>query len=399
MTPKITILFIGGLGISVLEYLELTNFNNKTLLSRLNTIADLYAVDTRIGQGIQINGVKRITAETLGAGGNIEVAKQSFNRIESQVTKIVSESDFIFLVAGFGGGTGTAYTSKIVEICKHLNKQPVIIATSPKTSEQDDIDKMTNYETIINEIHSQSSYSIIDLLRLEEYTASQHPSSLSGFVSMEVWKNLNGFFTLQNKSGIDFADIRKAFSYCGEFHLAHVKGENYKDLYFKALDTKLYRHKILNISSNLGWFLGDWTNYEVNWVHSSQQRKSIQNAYNKYSTSIMITEQKELLLLNAGMNSTVNKESQLTLDFDCTLFDEIIEANPYMNKNISNLSKSEKLRLKQDEILNYRNLNPGISKLKVAEWINDNFHFGVNSEDVRNLLRTVKAGNNSVTIR
>ncbi|NLF34601.1 MAG: cell division protein FtsZ, partial [Clostridiales bacterium] len=66
-----------------------------------------------------------------GAGSNPEVGRKSAEESRSQLSKIMEETDMVFITAGMGGGTGTGAAPIVADIAKEAGILTVGVVTKP----------------------------------------------------------------------------------------------------------------------------------------------------------------------------------------------------------------------------------------------------------------------------
>lgn len=66
-----------------------------------------------------------------GTGGNIDLAKRAVEENQGEVEKVIADVDLLFLVAGFGGGTGTGAAPEIARMATQLKTPTVGVVILP----------------------------------------------------------------------------------------------------------------------------------------------------------------------------------------------------------------------------------------------------------------------------
>ena len=122
---KITVLGIGSGAMHAINYLSAQKPDNvelvcvntdKQLLERAKTKTLLIGKDLTNG---------------LGTVGNPDRAKRAAELSKEEIKNIIKDVDLLFLIACFGGGTGTGASVKIAEIAKELNIKTYALLTYP----------------------------------------------------------------------------------------------------------------------------------------------------------------------------------------------------------------------------------------------------------------------------
>ena len=78
------------------------------------------------------------TSKGLGAGMNPEIGKASAEEAFDSIKSLLSDTDMLFITAGFGGGTGTGASPVIAKIAKEMDILTVGVVTKPFKWEGDE---------------------------------------------------------------------------------------------------------------------------------------------------------------------------------------------------------------------------------------------------------------------
>ena len=127
----VSVVGIGGCGCNAVDMLYQLGVNKHATLIAINTDSAALnhcALDNKILIGEDLTNGYGAGADP---GVGLEAAKESRNGILDQLQKC----DFVILVSGLGGGTGTGATPYIAELAKELDKPCICIATLPFESE------------------------------------------------------------------------------------------------------------------------------------------------------------------------------------------------------------------------------------------------------------------------
>lgn len=71
----------------------------------------------------------------LGAGANPEIGQKAAEESIEEITKLMENSDMVFITAGMGGGTGTGAAPIIAKAAKDMGKLTIGVVTKPFTFE------------------------------------------------------------------------------------------------------------------------------------------------------------------------------------------------------------------------------------------------------------------------
>ncbi len=122
---KIIVLGIGSGAMHTINYLSAQKPDNvelvcvntdKQLLERAKTKTLLIGKDLTNG---------------LGAVGNPDRGKRAAELSKEEIKNAIKDADLLFLIACFGGGTGTGSSVKIAEMAKELNIKTYALLTYP----------------------------------------------------------------------------------------------------------------------------------------------------------------------------------------------------------------------------------------------------------------------------
>jgi cell division protein FtsZ len=156
---------------------------------------------------IQLGGT---VTKGLGAGANPEIGKKAALEDYETISKVLSDSDMVFITAGMGGGTGTGAAPVIAKLARELGALTVGVVTKPFIFEGKKRFKQAE-EGIRNLEESVDSLITIPNQRLL-YLAGENLSLIDTFKRAdEVLLNaVRGISDLINNTGhinADFADV------------------------------------------------------------------------------------------------------------------------------------------------------------------------------------------------
>lgn len=156
---------------------------------------------------IQLGGT---VTKGLGAGANPEIGKKAALEDYEAISKVLSDSDMVFITAGMGGGTGTGAAPVIAKLARELGALTVGVVTKPFIFEGKKRFKQAE-EGIRNLEESVDSLITIPNQRLL-YLAGENLSLIDTFKRAdEVLLNaVRGISDLINNTGhinADFADV------------------------------------------------------------------------------------------------------------------------------------------------------------------------------------------------
>lgn len=122
---KIIVLGLGSGGMNVL--------NRGIFTSQLPENVELISVNTdeQILENAKTTKKILIGTNGLGAGGNPDRGKNAVEESEEKIKEAIKDADLLFIIACFGGGTGTGASVKIAEIAKEFNIKTYALISYP----------------------------------------------------------------------------------------------------------------------------------------------------------------------------------------------------------------------------------------------------------------------------
>ena len=123
---NIKVIGVGGAGCNTVTWLFNKGINGATIYG-VNTDA-LHLSITKCDEKVLIG--KEMT-RGLGAGGKPSVAREAAKESISELKKSTSGADMVFVLAGFGGGTGSGATPVIAQLAKESGAVVIAVVTMP----------------------------------------------------------------------------------------------------------------------------------------------------------------------------------------------------------------------------------------------------------------------------
>ena len=123
---KIKIVGIGGAGTNAVDGLKLDDLGD-VRLAAINTDAQALA-QSPITEKLVIG---RSVTRGLGAGGELDIGKQAAESDRDAIAKIIGDVDLLILVAGLGGGTGSAAAPVVAEVAAKTDALVLAFVTLP----------------------------------------------------------------------------------------------------------------------------------------------------------------------------------------------------------------------------------------------------------------------------
>jgi cell division protein FtsZ len=149
----------------------------------------------------------------LGAGGNPEIGRAAAEESREDITKVLRESNLVFITCGEGGGTGTGSAPIVAEIAKLEGAIVVGVVTLPFETEIGRIDKaqmglkeLRKYADTLVVIDNNRLLDIApDLPILEAFSVADE-------VLATMVKGITETISLPSLINLDFADVRTILS-------------------------------------------------------------------------------------------------------------------------------------------------------------------------------------------
>ncbi len=145
----------------------------------------------------------------LGSGGNPQIAREAALEYQEEISKILEETDMVFITAGMGGGTGTGVSPVIAQVCKEKGILTAAIITKPFDFEGtvrrdnalygiEELSKHVNTLIVIpnNKLAAIQKVSILDAFRHADEVLFQAVKGISDIVTGTGYIN------------VDFADVK-----------------------------------------------------------------------------------------------------------------------------------------------------------------------------------------------
>ncbi len=164
----------------------------------------------------------------LGAGGNPVVGRESAEESIEEIREFLVETDILFLLAGFGGGTGTGALPVVAQVAKEMGILTVPVITKPflfegrkrSQSAEDGIKRLLALEIALIIVPNEKLLGMIS-----EETSVEQAFLLTDKYLMSCVESLYGLLTQVGLINVDFADVRTVMSHPGLAVLGQGTGE------------------------------------------------------------------------------------------------------------------------------------------------------------------------------
>ena len=157
-----------------------------------------------------------------GAGSDPEVGRKSAEESRNQISKMLEETDMVFITAGMGGGTGTGAAPIVADIAKELGVLTVGVVTKPFRFEG--MRRMKQAEGGIAELRNKvDSLVIIPNERLKLAT-DQKITMVNAFeiaddVLQQAVQSISDLIKNTGFINLDFADVSAVMKDAGRAHM------------------------------------------------------------------------------------------------------------------------------------------------------------------------------------
>lgn len=176
----------------------------------------------------------------LGAGGNPEIGRAAAEESREDLTKILRDSNLVFITCGEGGGTGTGSAPIVAEIAKLEGAIVVGVVTLPFDTEIGRIDKA---QIGLNELKNYAdTLVVIDNNRLLDIAPDLpiiEAFSVADEVLATMVKGITETISLPSLINLDFADVRTILSTGGVAIVGVGESEDKEHRVSEAIDDAL----------------------------------------------------------------------------------------------------------------------------------------------------------------
>ncbi|MDD5557662.1 MAG: cell division protein FtsZ [bacterium] len=182
----------------------------------------------------------------LGAGGDPEVGRRAAMDSVAELEEAVAGCDMLFVVAGFGGGTGTGASPVVARLARERGVLTVCIATTPfefegrkrRAQAAEGIERMEEFVDTVIAVSNDSLFDVADMnLSMMDAFAFANDVLSEGVQCIARLINRTGLINL------DFADVRTIMSNGGRAALGFSAGRgegSAVDAARRALDCPLF---------------------------------------------------------------------------------------------------------------------------------------------------------------
>ena len=150
------------------------------------------------------------TSKGLGAGMNPEIGKASAEEAGDSIRALLSDTNMLFITAGFGGGTGTGASPVVARIAKEMDILTVGVVTKPFEWEGDERSALAEEGLQDLEQHVDSLIVIPNdrLQSLGERITLFNAFQAANEVLLNSVKGIVELVTVPGVINLDFADVK-----------------------------------------------------------------------------------------------------------------------------------------------------------------------------------------------
>ena len=231
----------GGAGCNTVTWLFNKGINGATVYG-LNTDA-LHLSITKADDKLLIG--KELT-RGLGCGGYPSKGREAAKESLSEIKKMISGSDMVFVLAGMGGGTGTGSIPVIAQIAKETGAVVIGVVTMPFDCEKARIDKA---EFGLQELRDVTdTVIVIDNNRLVDIAGNlpiEQAFAVANELISTMIKGIVETITLPSLINLDYADVSSVMK-CGDVAVIGIGESDTKDRVNEAVRQAL-THPLLDV--------------------------------------------------------------------------------------------------------------------------------------------------------
>jgi cell division protein FtsZ len=234
---RIKVIGVGGAGTNTVDRLQLEQFG-QVRLAAVNT-------DTQALAGSPVQEklmIGRGLTRGLGTGGEVEIGRKAGERDRDALDKLVAGCDLVFVLAGLGGGTGSAVAPLVCEAATRAEAVVISFVTLPFTFEGQR--KKAIAEEALVDLR-KSCDAVIPLPNdVVMQTVSEDAVVLEAFAQADAWisRGVEAICAMLLKTGLinqDFATLKGVFRDRGGktlFGLGQGEGTDAADTALKDIE-------------------------------------------------------------------------------------------------------------------------------------------------------------------
>jgi len=224
-TAKIKVLGVGGSGGNAVSRMAKCKIQGVELIALNCDIQDLKKA--KADKKIQIG--KGLT-KGLGAGMNPKIGQGAAEESRSLIEEVLKNTDIVFVVCGFGGGTGSGAAPVVAEIAKGLGVLTIGAVTMPFSFEGAQRKRIAQsaQKRLKEKVDTLFVIPNDKLLgQIDEQTTFLSAFWLCDEILRQAVQGISDLIVRPGIINVDFADVRSVMSDSGNalFGVGHAEGE------------------------------------------------------------------------------------------------------------------------------------------------------------------------------
>lgn len=214
LSPKITVIGVGGAGGNAINNMITTNMNGVDFIV-CNTdsqalIGNLAEHKVQLGASL---------TEGLGAGAKPEIGRAAAEESLDDVMQYLEDAHMAFITAGMGGGTGTGAAAVIAKACRERGILTVGVVTKPFHFEgtrrmkmaEEGLSELQNYVDTLIVIPNQNLFRVVN-----DKTTFADGFKMADSVLQSAVRGVTDLIVMPGLINLDFADIRSVMQEMGK---------------------------------------------------------------------------------------------------------------------------------------------------------------------------------------
>ena len=158
----------------------------------------------------------------FGAGSNPDVGKRAAEETRSEISKLLENTDMVFITAGMGGGTGTGGAPIVAEVARERDILTIGVVTRPFDFEGSA--RRLQAEAGIEEMRSRVDALIVipnERLKLvsEQRITFKNAFEIADNVLRQAIQSISELITMEGIINLDFADVTSIMKGAGYAHM------------------------------------------------------------------------------------------------------------------------------------------------------------------------------------
>ena len=158
----------------------------------------------------------------FGAGSNPDIGKRAAEETRSEISKLLEDTDMVFITAGMGGGTGTGAAPIVAEVARERDILTVGVVTRPFDFEGSK--RRAQAEAGIEEMRGKVDALIVipnERLKLvsDQKITFKNAFEIADGVLKQAIQSISELITMEGIVNLDFADVTAIMKNAGYAHM------------------------------------------------------------------------------------------------------------------------------------------------------------------------------------